>query len=477
MNGEIDSGEATNVPRPRAHTAHEAIEEIKMQYRRLEELERQATPIRVGLVGCGRMGVGVINQVNAAKGMRIVAVADLTLARAESVARGHRRGDTPVCATNDLDRATKAVARGEIVATGDSHMLAQLPLDVVVEATGIPDSGARVAFEAIQHRKHVVTMNVETDAVVGPMLKHLADEAGVVYSVTEGDEPGTAGRMFNLARSVGLEVVAIGKGCMHPIDWNASSVTLAEEGRRVGVNPKMLASFRDGSKHCVEACVIANGTGLVPDVRGTHARSLRLDEIPKVICPKEDGGILSRRGVVELAPPVFGPDGKRDLANSVTPGVYLVVTSDNPEIRADFTYLLMGDGPYFLLHRPFHLCAMETPFSIASAHLYHDATLCPIGAPVAEVICVAKRDLQPGEVITGSGGAEITGLIDNRATCRRENLLPLGLSYGVTVKRTIRKAQPLTLDDVELDEASMVYQLWQKQSEVFPIERPELAVR
>jgi predicted homoserine dehydrogenase-like protein len=448
-----------------------------MQYRRLEELEKQEKPIRVGLVGCGRMGLGVINQVNSANGMRIAAVADVTMERAEAVARTHRRASVTVHAGDDLDRATKAVERGEVVATSQSDMLSRLPLDVIVEATGIPDSGARVAHEAIRQRKHVVTMNVETDAVVGPMLRHLAAKAGVVYTVTEGDEPGVAGRLFNLARSIGLEVVAIGKGCMHPIDWNANGHTLAEEGRRVGVNPKMLASFRDGSKHCVEACVIANGTGLVPDVRGTHARALRLDEIPKVICPKEDGGILSQKGVVELAPPVFGADGKRDLANSVTPGVYLVVTSEIPEIRADFTYLLMGDGPYFLLHRPFHLCAMETPFSIASAYLYGDATLCPMGAPVAEVICVAKKDLHPGDTITGSSGAEITGQIDRYATCREENLLPLGLSYNIKVKRAVRKAQPLTLDDVELDEASMVCQLWRQQVETFPAEKGELALR
>jgi predicted homoserine dehydrogenase-like protein len=450
-----------------------------MQYRRLEQLEKQGRPIRVGLVGCGRMGVGVINQVNCSPGMRIAAVADITLDRAEAAARAHRRAGVNVCATDDLGRGTLAVERGEVVAIGDSEMLARLPLDVIVEATGIPDSGARVALQAIQQKKHVVTMNVETDAVVGPMLNHLAQQNGVVYSVTEGDEPGLAGRMFNLARSVGLEVIAIGKGCMHPIDWNANAQTLAEEGRRVGVNPKMLASFRDGSKHCVEACVIANGTGLVPDVRGTHARALRLDEIPKVICLKEDGGILNRRGVVELAPPVFGPDGKRDLTNSVTPGVYLVVTSENPEIRADFTYLLMGDGPYYLLHRPFHLCAIETPFSIASAFLYGDPTLSPLSgrAPVAEVICVAKRDLQPGETITGSGGAEITGMIDHRAICREENLLPLGLSYDVKVKRPLRKAQPVTLDDVELDEASTVFKLWKQLNEIFPVKKREMALR
>jgi predicted homoserine dehydrogenase-like protein len=183
--------------------------------------------------------------------------------------------------------------------------------------------------------------------------------------------------------------------------------------------------------------------------------------------PQKDGGILGRCGVVELSPPVLKPDGAADLDNSVTPGVYLVVTSDHPQIRADFTYLLMGEGPYYVLHRPYHLCAIETPYSIARAFFYGEATLSPAGAPVAEVICVAKRDLEPGEEITGSGGAEVTGQIDTHALCRRENLLPLGLSYGVRVKRPVPRGQALTLEDVHLPEDLLVCQLWRLQQSTF----------
>ena len=254
---------------------------------------------------------------------------------------------------------------------------------------------------------------------------------------------------------------------MRPIDWNANPQTLASEAATLGINPKMLASFRDGSKHCVEVCVVANGTGLVPDVRGTHAQPLSYADIPRYMKPKESGGILSRSGVVELSPPVLKPDGSPDLANSVTPGVYLVVTSDHAQIRADFTYLLMGEGPYYVLHRPYHLCAIETPYSIARAFLYNDATLSPIGAPVAEVICVAKQDLAPGEWITGSGGSEVTGQIDTYAVCRRETLLPLGLSYDIQVKRPVARGQALTLDDVHLPEDLLVYRLWQLQRSTF----------
>lgn len=432
-----------------------------MIHRRLATLDAEARPIRVGLVGCGRMGVGVANQIAQSPGMRLVAVADQQIERAEAAAA------STVTRATTVDAATQAIGRGEVVASTDGSLICQLPLDIVIEATGIPESGARVAYETILQRKHVVTMNVETDAVVGPILKRLADNAGVVYTVTAGDEPGVLGGMYEWAVSIGLEVVAAVKGCMRPIDWNANPYTLADEAERLHLNPKMLASFRDGSKHCVEVCVVANGTGLVPDVRGTHAKAVALDEITSVMRLQKDGGILHRTGVVELAPPVIDANGQADLNRSVTPGVYLVVTSPHPQIRSDFEYLLMGKGPYYVLHRPYHLCAIETPYSIARAVLYNDATLSPQGRPVAEVAAIAKRDLPAGTEITGSGGTEITGQIDTYETCRRENLLPLGLSYGVKLKRNVAQGQALTLDDVQLDEHSLLYNLFRLQLTTF----------
>ena len=438
-----------------------------MLHRRLAELDKQGTPIRVGLVGCGRMGLGVVNQISRAPGMRVVAVADRDRGRAEAAAHANLPAGVSVCETSDLGAALSAVERGDLVAAIDGRMVCHLPLDVVVEATGIPEAGARVAYEAIMQGRHVVALNVETDVVIGPILKHLADRAGVVYTVTAGDEPGVLGGMCEWAAAIGLEVVAAVKGCMRPIDWNANPQTLKAEAAALGLNPKMLASFRDGSKHSTEICAVANGTGLVPDIRGTHARPLRLAEIPAIMRPQEEGGILSRTGVVELAAPVLGEDNTVDLENSVTPGVYLVVTSDHPQIREDFTYLLMGEGPYYGLYRPYHLCAIETPFSIARAALSGEATLSPLGAPVAEVIAVAKRDLVAGQVLTGSGGAEVTGQIDRCEVCRREQLLPLGLAYDVELQRDVSAGQALTLDDVVLREDFLVCQLWRLQQTTF----------
>ena len=439
-----------------------------MLHRRLAALEQENDPILVGLIGCGRMGQGVINQVTATKGMRVAAVSDMQPGRAESsLEQCQRTGTDSICVTSKVDEGTRAVANGQVVVATDSRLINDLPIDVVVEATGIPASGARVAYDAILNHQHVVTLNVEADALVGPMLNRLSENAGVVYTVTAGDEPGALGGLFEWASSLGLTIVVAGKGCMHPIDWNADAHTLADEATEVGINPKMLASFRDGSKHCVEMCVVANGTGLVPDMRGTHAKAVSLDQMPKVLCPKTDGGILDQSGVVELTPPVFDGEGRRDLARSATPGVYLIVTTDHPQIQADFKYLLMGDGPCYLLHRPYHLCAIETPYSIARAALEGQATLNPEAGPVAEVATITKCDLKVGQILTGSGGPEITGQIDRHEICRRENLLPLALSYDATMVRNVPKGQALTLDDVEFDDESMAYQLWRLQQATF----------
>ncbi len=438
-----------------------------MLHRQLEELERQGKPIRVGIVGCGRMGTGVINQVAQGKGMRVVAAADALVERARTALCNDGRSDRTLCTTNHVEEASAAIERGQTVLTSEGKIIPHLPVDVVIDATGIPESGARTAYDAIRARKHVVTLNVESDAVIGPILGHLAKLAGVVYTVTAGDEPGVVAHLYDWAVTCGLKVMAAGKGSMRPIDWNANPETLAEEAAALKLNPKMLASFRDGSKHCVEMCVVCNGTGLVPDVRGTHARPLARDEMASTLCLQKDGGILSQEGVVEITPPVLNAEGKPDLSRSITPGVYLIVTTDHPQIHADFKYLLMGDGPCYFLHRPYHLCAMETPHSIASAALLGIPTLSPRGGPVAEVISVAKRDLKAGELITGSGGGEITGQIEKHALCKAEKLLPLGLSYDVRLVRDVSRGAALTVDDVELDEDSMLYKLWRLQQSTF----------
>ncbi|MAE61218.1 MAG: NAD(P)-dependent oxidoreductase [Planctomycetaceae bacterium] len=437
-----------------------------MLHRRLKELDAAGTPIRVGMIGCGRMGTGVINQIVRSPGMRTVAVADQAVDHAVDAVTQSGGGEE-VCRADSVPDASKAIAAGQVAVCTEGRVIPELDVDVVIDATGMPESGAQTACDAIAAGKHVVTLNVESDAVIGPILNRMAGDAGVVYAVIAGDEPGAVGHLYEWAMTIGLQVHVAGKGSMRPIDWNADEFTLAEEAAELKLNPKMLASFRDGSKHCVEMCVVSNGTGLVPDVRGTHARPARRDEMTQIMRLKSEGGMLSQSGVVEITPPVPGPDGKPDLAHSLTPGVYLIVTTDHAQIHEDFKYLLMGDGPYYLIHRPYHLCAMEVPHSVATAVVRGDPTLSPIGGPVSEVVSVAKRDLKAGVTITGSGGPEITGQIERHEICQAENLLPLGLSYDVKLLKDVQKGQALQVDDVALDEGGMLYQLWRKQQAAF----------
>lgn len=437
-----------------------------MLHRRLAELDRHGTPIRVGIVGCGRMGTGVVNQIVRSPGMRTVAVADQAIDHAVNAVT-QSGCDDEVTRTDVGSEAISAIESGKVVICADGRLIPDLPVDVVIDATGMPESGAAVAYRAIMAAKHVVTLNVEADAVIGPMLNHLAEAAGAVYAVIAGDEPGAVGHLYEWAVTIGLQVHVAGKGSMRPIDWNADEFTIAEEAAELKLNPKMLASFRDGSKHCVEMCVVSNGTGLVPDVRGTHARPARRSEMTQIMRLKSEGGMLNQSGVVEITPPVPGPDCKPDLANSLTPGVYLIVTTDHPQIHEDFKYLLMGDGPYYLIHRPYHLCAMEVPHSVASAVVRGDPTLSPIGGPVSEVVSVAKRDLKAGATITGSGGPEITGQIERHEICKSGNLLPLGMSYDVKLVRNVAKGDALSVDDVELDEDGTLYKLWRLQQSTF----------
>jgi predicted homoserine dehydrogenase-like protein len=319
-------------------------------------------------------------------------------------------------------------------------------LDAVVEATGVPGVGALVAYRTILARRHIIMLNVETDATIGYLLKRMADAAGVVYTTSAGDEPGAILELYDFARSLGFEIVAAGKGKNNPLDRSATPQQLAEQARSRHMSPHMLTSFVDGTKTMVEMTAVANATGLVPDVSGMHGPQATPETLARIFCPREDGGILERRGVVDYA------------LGSVAPGVFLVITTRQPKVIEDLRYLRLGEGPYWALYRPYHLANLETPRSIAQAVLYHQATLAPAGPPVAETTAVAKRDLQEGEVLEGLGGTSLYGNIERAEVARAQRMLPLGLTARARVRRPVARGQTLTYDDVELDAHSFIVQ-------------------
>ncbi len=441
----------------------------------LAQRAAEGKPIRVGIIGAGKFGGGLVVQLAQMQGMVACAVADVDPERARQALLAAGVPADSIQAANSAPQLEEAIRRGKRAICEDGLLVAACePVEVVVEATGIPEVGARMAYEAIQHGKHLVMVNVETDVTVGPLLRRMADNAGKVYTLVDGDQPGVIMNMIEWARTLGFEIVAAGRGTVFfGDDREGTPDTVlqrfgfdAETLARRTINLKMFNSFRDGTKAQIEMAALANMSGLVPEVRGMHEPSLNIRDIPRVFSLREEGGILGQHGVVELANSV-AQDGKTLLEDPLKMGVFAVIRTEHPFIQEDLkNYYLHpgGNGRNFLLYRPYHLVAVEAPISIARAALYGQATGAPLAKPVAEVIAVAKRDLKKGEVLDGSGGYTVNGLCERAEKAR--GLLPLGLATRARLKQDVPKGGALTYEMVELDEDSFALKLRRLQDAI-----------
>jgi predicted homoserine dehydrogenase-like protein len=416
---------------------------------RLRARHEAGDPIRLALVGAGQMGRGMISQMERMmKGIRPVAVADIRLDRVVSAYRDAGVSADDIVIAKDYTTAEKALQQGKRIATDDAVLLAKLsPVEVIVEASGVPEVGAKVAFHAILSKKHVVMLNVETDVTVGYLLRRLADSSGIVYTVSAGDEPGATKGLYDFAEAMGFHIVAAGKGKNNPLDREATPEKLAAEAASKKMSAKMLTAFVDGTKTMVEMTALANATGLLPDVRGMHGPIATVEQLPTLFSLKSEGGILERKGVVDYA------------LGSVAPGVFVVVTTDQSAVIEDLQYLHVGSGPNWVLYRPYHLANLETPLSAAQAVLLGETTIATVRKPVAETITLAKKDLKAGQILDGIGQFTFYASIERADIAAEERLLPLGLAEGAVLKVDVAKRQPITYDQVELDRSSMIVHL------------------
>jgi predicted homoserine dehydrogenase-like protein len=440
----------------------------------LAQRAAEDNPIRVGIIGAGKFGAGLAVQVSLMQGIETSVIADLDLGRAKAAYAVSGIPTESIRVAQSVTEVDRAIHEKKRVVTEDSSLLTTCDLvDVIVESTGIPEVGARMAYNALTHNKHVVMVNVEADVTVGPILRVLADSAGVVYTAVDGDQPGTTMNIVEWARTLGFEIVAAGRGTIFYGDDRAGTPDTVpqrfgfsqEMMARRTINLKMYNSFRDGSKAQIEMTALANMAGLVPDVRGMHEPSVNLADIPRLFSLQEERGLLSQHGVVELANSV-AEDGKTMLDAPLRMGVFCVVRTDHPFIQEDLaSYYLYGggQGKNFLLYRPYHLVTVPAPISILKAALYNLPTGAPLTKPAADVITVAKRALKQGEVLDGSGGYAVNGLCEKAEIARAQNLLPLGLSSGARLKQDVAQGEAITYDMVTLDESSFVRQLRRMQ--------------
>ena len=422
----------------------------------LEEREASGRRVRVGLIGAGQMGTDVVAETSKMKGIEVVICADIDLNRAvEAYHIGRIEGEVVVAET--AAEADAAVAAGKKVATTDYRVVTDMrQVDVMLESTGVPEIGAKAALRSARTGKDLAMMNVETDITVGPILNWYAKQKGVLYALAAGDEPAACKELYDFADSLGFTIVAAGKGKNNPLDRHATPTNPAviAEATRRGLSPNMLIEFVDGSKTMIEMAAVSNATGLKPDVRGMHGPETDRDHLNQTFALKEDGGILTQAGVVD-----FG-------VGHVAPGVFLIVSTDHPRLREAMVLRDMGNGPYYTLFRPFHLCSIEVPLTCAMLAIQRKSNMTPMDRLVSEVFAVAKHDLEPGDTLDSIGGTAYYSLIDTYENAKAEHLLPIGLAKGAEVCRPVAKDTPITFYDVEMH-PSVVCELRKLQDDWF----------
>jgi predicted homoserine dehydrogenase-like protein len=424
----------------------------------LQKREALRKPIRVGISGAGWIGSGFVRAVCYVPGMEVNLIANHNLAAArkafldsgipiEQIAEAYRPGP-----------AMDALRQGKRVITPSYELAAQLEaVDIAADLTSSPAIGAETAHACIQNGKDIVMVNIEADVTVGRILKKLAQDAGVLYTVSSGDEPGCLMELWDFVSSLGYLPVVIGKGKNNPLDPTATPDSVADSARSARKDPYQVASYVDGSKTMFEMTCAANATGCRPSRRGMTGPQACLENVSEIFALVEDGGITPGPYTVDFV-----------QGSSMSGGVFITVQIQDPRLRDDLEYLKVGRGSYYTFFRPYHLWFLEAPISVARAYLYRQATLTPRDEPVCEAIALAKRDLKAGETLDEFGGYTFYGTIELAETARSLNALPVGLAPGARLKNDIPQGAEIRWEDVLLDEHSTVVRL-RRQQDALPV--------
>lgn len=421
----------------------------------LARRHREGKPVRVGLIGAGQMGTDIIVQTDLMSGIEVVAAADAIPENVFAACKIAGNGKRAPQIADDGAGVARSVAAGRLaVCKSYRDVCTAEGVDVIIDATGNPNVGAQVALTTIAAGKHIVMMNVEADVTIGAYLSAKAEEAGVVYTLGAGDEPSSTMELVNFLRGLGYPIVAAGKGKNNAFRTDATPDAYVEEATRRNMNPRMLVEFVDGSKTMVEMVALANATGLVPDKPGMHGPSAPVDALHRTFCPRDEGGLLSRKGVVDFT-----------VARGVAPGVFAVAEMRHPRLRERMNDLQLGEGPYYTFYRPYHLTSLEVPLSAAAAVLYGQSHMRPLPVPSAEVGARAKRDLAPGETLDAIGEYCYRGYALSRSDALALNALPLGLAQGAKVTRRIAKDEYLTHANCTPDERLQIVQVRRAQDD------------
>jgi predicted homoserine dehydrogenase-like protein len=436
-------------------------------HRKLLERAAAGQPLRIGLIGAGKFGSMYLSQARRTPGMKLAMVADLL----------------PDRARHALARVGWTAPELETVRFTDdaATLIASDAVEIVIDATGSPAAGIGHVLACCEHGKHVVMVNVEADALAGPLLAQRARAAGIVYSLAYGDQPALICEQVDWARACGFEVIAAGKGTKYLPEYHHSTPDTVwpyygftpEMVAAGDFNARMFNSFLDGTKSAIEMAAVANATGLAPAPAGLAFPPCGVDDLPRVLRPAAEGGQLHHRGQVEVISSLER-DG-RPVFRDLRWGVYVTFAADSDYVRRCFReYGLVTDpgGNYSAMYKPSHLIGLELGISVASVGLRGEPTGAPAGFR-GDVVATAKRDLAAGEVLDGEGGYLVYGKLMPAADSLRLGGLPLGLAHEVKLRKPVTAGAPVTWDDVEIDADDEAVRFRREMEQVFaPVNAP-----
>ena len=431
----------------------------------LKKRQSEGNPIRVALVGAGFQGRGIaLKIISSTPGMVLAGIANRHIGSAIAVYNEAAVDPVAAFSRNELQGL---IGKGVPAVTEDAIALATSDgIDAVIEVTGSLEYAAQVILAAIQAGKHVVQMNAELDGTIGPILKAKADTKGVIFTFSDGDQPGVQMNLYRFVEGMGITPVLCGniKGLHDPYRNPTTQKAFAEKW---GQKPAMVASFADGTKISFEQAIVANATGMTVARRGMLGPDFSGGNPGTPLVPLEDTVSAFSEHLDRLL-----AEGNKGIVDYVVgarpgPGVFVLGTIENVRQQHYLNLYKLGTGPYYCFYTPYHLCHFEVPNSVARAVLFHDAVLTPLGGPKVGVIALAKKDLNPGDIIEELGGYEVYGVAENIETMRTENLIPIGLVIGAKLRRAVPKDQALTFDDVEIPPGRLIDQLYAEQEQMF----------
>ncbi|WP_289032893.1 flagellar biosynthesis protein FlgA [uncultured Roseibium sp.] len=440
--------------------------------RMLGQRAEDGRPVRVGLIGGGKFGSMYLTQARLTKGIQILGIADLDPQRLRTTLK---RAGWPEEQTDTSSFAAAYQSGRTYITDSADDLIAADGLDVLIDATGDPAAGIRHCLAAFQHGRHIVMVNVEADALAGPLLAKHADAAGLVYSLAWGDQPALIAEHVDWARTCGFKVVCAGKGTRYlpsyhhltpDTVWDTLRTYLALD-HPDQINLKMFNSFLDGTKSGIEMTAVCNATGLTPQEDGLAFPPATRFELSSVCKPRENGGTLSRSGTTEVTSSLYR-DGT-DVPHHLAMGTYVVIEAETDYARQCFTeYHMLEDdsGQFAALYRPIHMIGMELGVSVASAALRREPTGAPIGFH-SDVVATTKKAMKAGEMLDGEGGFTVWGCQCPATASLAAGYLPLGLASQVALTRDVAEGQMLTWADVALNTADPAYVFRREMEQTF----------